>query len=145
MTSSGCQPCYKTRCKSCYKMRKTQKVTSKSKTVFQITDELDCSTAFVVYCLTCVKCNMQYVGQTTKPFRSRLCSHRHNILYNRASEAPHVAPHFNQTGHDYECTILQKIPSGEKTKLAKAESLWISRLNTVWPNGLNEMHPSQIG
>lgn len=84
---------------------------------------------------------MQYVGQTTQKFSSRLSGHRHNIKYNLMSKTPHVAPHFNQAGHDYSCTIVQRISHNNQARLDMAESLWIHRLNTVHPYGLNEYNP----
>jgi len=84
---------------------------------------------------------MQYVGQTINSFNLRLSQHRHNILHNVKCKAPHVAPHFNIPGHDYKCVVLQLIKNEDKSKLNIAESLWIQRLSTMWPHGLNEYNP----
>ena len=87
---------------------------------------------------------MQYVGQTTTPFNLRLNKHRSNIKLNNINRAPHVAPHFNQPGHTFSCVLLQHIKFQNKIKLNHAENIWIHKLDSIWPNGLNERNPGSF-
>lgn len=142
----GCKPCDRRRppCKACNTMETTNIVKNRDSKTFQIKDTVSCDSSFVVYCLTCACCGIQYVGQTITPFNIRLNKHRSNIKLNKAGKAPRVAPHFNIPGHSFKTTILQKIYNTDKRKLDLAESIWIHKLNTVWPSGLNEYNPDTM-
>ena len=138
----GCKPCGRPRCKSCETMTTTSTIKNRDSKTFYIKHTLNCQSNFVVYCITCNKCQIQYVGQTINSFSTRLSGHRHNIKFNKTAKAPHVAPHFNISGHSLSCTLLQRVAVQDQAKLNLAESIWIHRLNCVWPMGLNEHDPS---
>ena len=140
----GSRPCRRPKCKACIKMVDATRINNRDGTWYQIRDSMNCESHYVIYCLTCLQCHMQYVGQTTNAFSTRLCGHRHNIMYGKSGNTPHVAPHFNTPGHDYICILLQKVPFLDKKSLNMAEALWIHSMNSVYPNGLNEYTPAGL-
>ena len=56
----------------------------------------NCTTKNLVYMLTCVICNKQYVGQTKRQFKIRISEHLADIRHKRDTT---VALHFNKELH----------------------------------------------
>ena len=99
----------------------------------------DCDSLLVVYCLTCTKCDIQYVGRAEN-FRLRVNNHKSCIHNKRANDRGCSAlyEHFSRTDHSLECvrfTILQVCKTVSDMKRAEIE--WIWALKTVQPAGLN--------
>ena len=99
-----------------------------------------CDSEYAVYCLTCTKCGLQYVGQAQK-FRIRVNNHRSVI--NRNEVIDHgcrvLYEHFAQSDHsvdDVRFSILE-LSKRNKASLDSAERKWIGLLDTVHPSGLN--------
>ena len=104
----------------------------------------------LIYCMTCKRCNIQYVGQTKNRLMDRFQSHFYNIGHNRPGSE--IGKHFNSPDHngldDVEITILDFIhahPAGSKSKKLRdlIEFNWIQRLHSNAPTGLNVMDPVQ--
>ena len=87
--------------------------------------------------ITCKRCNKQYVGETKTELRLRFNNHLSTIR--RKTDQP-VAIHFNQDAHtieDVEITGIIRINKPEDALRKKLESIWIKKLNTTAPAGLN--------
>jgi hypothetical protein len=103
----------------------------------------------VIYCITCRKCNKQYIGETLRPFRDRLREHFYSVVNfdPKKSKNMPVARHFNSPNHstaDFQCNIIEivlknpKLP--ETTRFRKSrEMFWIHKFRTVSPEGINVM------
>ena len=102
---------------------------------------LTCQSNRVVYLIQCNQCQKQYVGQTTKPLHIRMNQHIYNIT--RTSYTS-LWWHFNKdhSPEDLRVIPLQQVdgnmplPLAEE-KLQQLETLWISRLATMQPLGMN--------
>lgn len=91
-----------------------------------------------VYLIYCTKCPKQYVGQTKNSIQTRLNQHIYNINQKKETHK-HIVNHFIHHGlaalrvmglqSDRTWTLKQRLMS---------ERLWIRKLNTKYPNGLNE-------
>ena len=76
----GSYPCKKTRCQVCQNVSQTDTFCStKTGEYYKINLRLNCDDKCLVYLLTCRKCNLQYVGQTTEAFRLRWNNYRCNF------------------------------------------------------------------
>lgn len=105
------------------------------------TTPMNCKSKRVVYLIQCNKrgCKMQYVGQTMRELRVRIAGH-HNPAYPQL-----VTKHFMGNPHHFsDLTVLplekisDAVNSFEAERLLQAaESLWIERLHTIIPRGLN--------
>jgi hypothetical protein len=101
---------------------------------------MNCRTNNIVYLITCIKCNIQYVGETSRCLAERLTDHRSNIKHNKITP---IAIHFNTPGHsalrDLKAMAIEKISDTENPlkKRKQQESLWQKRLGTIYPYGLN--------
>src|ERR1051325_6327211 len=61
-----------------------------------IVDSLSCRSSNIVYLITCEKCQIQYVGETSRSLAQRLTDHRSNISTQKRTS---IAIHFNSENH----------------------------------------------
>ena len=102
----------------------------------EMTGSFTCKTKGVVYMTSCLKCGIQYIGQTTKKFNERLKQHIYNIK--NGKEANGI--HFTSKGHsldDFRAQVLEKVMPSNTAYLLQREEYWINRFQTKTPNGLN--------
>ena len=66
-----------------------------TKTAVTINAVATCETSNVVYCISCKKCNIQYIGKTERELKERIGEHRGSI------NNDHIA--------DFSFTVLEKI------------------------------------
>lgn len=91
----------------------------------------------VVYLIECMRCNMLYVGQTKNILLDRLKQHLYHI--NNSNKATVLYEHFRSHGaHNLRLAGLESNPYWSVAQRLRAESLWITKLKTGIPNGLNE-------
>ncbi|XP_071788334.1 E3 ubiquitin-protein ligase TRIM71-like [Asterias amurensis] len=109
----------------------------KHKTIGHIT----CTTTNLIYLISCKKCGLQYVGETSTTLKHRFWKHRSTVHQMRDA----IGEHFSQEDHSISDMILQGIealPLGlrdNSNKLRrKKETEWIKCLNTITPHGLNK-------
>ena len=135
------------------KLRCTNQARSNiSKRAYITRGAADCNTKSVVYLIQCKKCGRQYVGQTGKSLKERLYKHLQKIKYNKEANTLHE--HFNRGTckgvHNMIVQILQVVDctnlSNEQieTELKTIELLWIDRLMSEYPQGLNYARQDQI-
>ncbi|CAJ0937392.1 unnamed protein product [Ranitomeya imitator] len=117
---------------------------------FKIRHRLTCASKGVIYHAQC-PCNKVYIGMTTRELKIRTREHVHDIekakTSNDISSLKTLPRHFFLF-HDSNASMLKikaidQISLGPRggdlfKALARAESRWIYRLNTVTPGGLNE-------
>lgn len=99
----------------------------------------DCTSKNVIYLVTCKKCQMQYVGQTSQSVSRRMNSHRFDICnFEDPLFSTTVATHFNSQSHsinDFSFMPIETV-SNNSDRLCK-ETYWIHKLKTLQPSGLN--------
>ena len=93
----------------------------------------------VIYDARCNKHDTISVGQTTIPLNKRMNLHRSDInLYPEKCElTQHFANNDCDFTQDIEISILDNV-TGSTERMLLAGDWWITRLNTKFPNGLNE-------
>ena len=106
--------------------------------------KVNCHTNNLIYCLQCNLCNKQYVGQTKNRIKDRFNGHINDIEHNR--DKP-VSQHMNETHQvskdpPISIYILELIHADNQSERSQAlrdkwETIWVSRLNTRIPYGLN--------
>ena len=98
----------------------------------------NCDIKNVVYLIQCSKCQAQYVGQTSKTFRTRMMQHLAPSMKNRRNS---LYMHFyDGCGIDnFRCRIIARLDDNSTPKeLLTAENIWIRLLNSIRPIGLND-------
>ncbi len=133
------------KCRYCPKINHSGRIKSTfSGREYEAKGRVDCKNSNLIYCITCKKCNLQYVGQTMLKLCTRFNTHFNLIEGN--SDTHSVSRHFNSPGHnglqDVEIHIVDFIHMRPRSNRAialrkKIETNWIHRLRTQAPIGLN--------
>ena len=149
-TTNFASKCKDKRCKTCPLLNTSHEIVSnttgkKYSSVNNTNNTLGCKSQNVVYLLTCVNCNVQYVGETCQPLSQRMNSHRSST-----TGCEHKINHVKTcTGCKFSIQIIEKLqgsgydelndldPEQTSNRLIR-EDFWIKRLRTLYPYGLNE-------
>ena len=103
----------------------------------EINTEVNCQTKGRIYCITCKKCNVQYIGQSKKSLQDRFANHR-GYVTNRDFSQP-TGRHFNSRGHsisDMSVVIVEKVFREDRIFREERESDFIRLFNSR-AKGLN--------
>ena len=103
----------------------------------EITQQLNCQTRNIVYCITCKKCSSQYIGESDRTLQDRFSEHRGYVTNHHLNKA--TGHHFNLPGHqvsDMEITIIEKIYNPDGRFRRSRETMWIQEFNTKY-KGMN--------
>ena len=94
--------------------------------------------------MECTLCTKQYVGKAETSFNLRLNNHRKDV---KKDDAIMAYKHFQQQGDNFnkhaKFTIIDKLTNTSKSmeiltqRLIERENLWILKLDTLYPKGLN--------
>ena len=141
-TDGSYEACYDSRCMACQHADDSEIfMSTTNKKTFYYSQRNNCATKNCIYLITCRKCKMQYVGETSRELRQRLTDHRSCIK--RKVQTP-IGIHFNKPGHsakDLKITIIESLDAingGIKLRRRK-ETEWQMKLGTIYPQGLNNM------
>ena len=145
-------PCNNRSCKSCNILENAgvsfkSAISSRSYPISDKDIPMDCKTNNVIYLISCSRCQVQYVGQTSQSFNRRMSQHRSNIKLAKNRNSL-LAQHFNG---DFGChsehftyKIIERIlPDKNSTKeeltrkRKNRETFWMKELRTVTPYGIN--------
>ena len=102
-----------------------------------------CQSNNLIYCLECNWCHIKYVGQTRNRIIDRFQGHIFDIKHNNnTTVARHFHSHNDQIDpkmiiHILEYIRLPKDVPRSNSLRDNRELVWIHRLNTLIPNGLN--------
>ena len=137
----GAALCPNTRCRACsYIMPSRSFSSSHNSKSFTVRGYITCKTSNVVYLVTCRKCQLQYVGETSRPLADRINDHLSAI---RLKKQTPISLHFNSTEHsiaDFRIQGIHRIddasPPGTRRLM---ERTWQNLLQTNYPRGINNL------
>ena len=147
--------CKNKKCRYCPKLDKCGEIIStQSSEKFTTKFNISCRSSNIIYGITCLTCQKQYVGQTKRKLAARFQGHFYSIknaieATNKGERRPAkdaVGLHFSRPDHngvqDLKICVLDFIhlpPQSERAlKLRlKIEKAWIHRLRCTAPHGLN--------
>ena len=132
----GCKKCGK--CKvSCPIIKEGNQFTSTNTgRTYKIRKNLNCTSSYVIYLSTCVKCGGQYVGKSTTPFKERHSNHKQEIKRLVGG----LGHHYGGSGCGYQnisIQIIDQVEIGDRKALEKAEIFWQNQLRVYIQNGGN--------
>lgn len=107
---------------------------------FPILHRLSCKSENVIYLITCKRCNMRYVGETSRALCHRISEHLYNI---RSGQPTAVADHFRRHCSIRDFSFIGIEYCTETSKRRIKEQKWIKRLRTLSPNGINVLGESR--
>ena len=117
----------------------TSKISGPKRSV-KITDRFTCTSANVIYCITCTLCNKLYIGETGRRLGDRFREHLRDVEKNDKDASKPVARHFNLPNHSIKhmaiCGLSLHLGTTESRK--NLEQKFIFQIGTVNPHGINE-------
>ena len=120
-TQHGMKKCSK-QCKVCSFINVDKDFTSnKTGEKFNLKGTFNCNTTGVIYMTSCLKCGIQYVGQTKRKFADRIREHWLSIV-NKKDTANGI--HFNTKGHtvdDFRAMVIEKVMPNSNSFLLERE------------------------
>ena len=140
-------------CTLCPRFDSSGKITSfKTKKSCYSRTKATCLAHNIIYGIQCNTCGKQYVGQTKRNFSVRFREHTNDLSKNNLNEIDQpVAIHLTRPDHtgsidQITCFVLDFIKSpshSDRGALERndKERIWIHRLGTLRPHGLNTMEP----
>ena len=147
-TNCGCvvSACGSVHCKTCRHISQgstfTSNVTKRSYEVVSSSASKTCTSENVVYLITCNKCGIQYVGETSQKLRNRLNNHRSSL---KRLPNLYLYHHFSSDGHTEDDISIMPIEEVTPSDMANMTSLrldkedyWCRELCTYYPYGLND-------
>jgi hypothetical protein len=102
-----------------------------------ISQYLTCAAKNAIYIIVCLKCQLKYVGETSRTVKERIGQHLSTI---RLKYDTPISEHFNQIGHsieDFRFFALISNPHWSDEKRKFTENKWIDKLQTLKPKGIN--------
>ena len=110
-----------------------------SNNIIEINKQVNCQTRNILYCITCTRCSVQYIGETERSLQDRFSEHK-GYASNRKTNKT-TGEHYSQKGHqvsDMRVTIIEKIFSSDPAIRKEREKYFIGRMNTKH-KGLNKI------
>ena len=90
--------CNRYRCSHCKSINRGSECSSSNTGInYKLRIDTNCTTQYVIYLVTCKRCDKQYTGQTTQPVAKLINTHRFDISNFMFSSL--VATHFNSEAH----------------------------------------------
>ena len=90
----GTFKCARSRCKTCPFVQNADKISGPKRSV-KITDRFTCTSANVIYCITCALCKKLYIGETGRRLGDRFREHLRDVEKDDKDASKPVARHFN--------------------------------------------------
>ena len=90
----------------------------------------------MIYLINCLKCGIQYVGESGRELYKRGREHIYIIENNKEAKGEH----FNSKGHalhHLSIQIIEKVIPDTVNYRLERESMWIRKLESKKPRGLN--------
>ena len=137
-SDAGLRKCLKPHCRLCIHVNDDPTIFSTStRYTHQVQGKFSCETTSVVYIITCMRCDIAYIGQTGRSLRQRISEHLAYIP--KKIEATGV--HFNKPGHtlsDFRVQVIEHVKPASKHLRETREQMWIQRMGTRTPFGMNK-------
>ena len=139
--------CRKPRCKTCKHLREgdkfTSNVTGKTYSVQSRNQVMTCETKNVIYVISCCRCGIQYVGETSQMLRQRMNNHRSRL---KKVGVQYLYKHYCSAGHsedDITIMPIEEVDVSDKhvsstSKRLQQEQYWYRELKCIYPYGLND-------
>ena len=135
----GTFKCARARCKTCPFIHNANKISGPKRSI-KITDHFTCTSANVIYCITCTYCKKIYIGETGRRLGDRFREHLRDVERNDKDASKPVARHFNLPNHSKQhmaiCGLSLHLGSSESRKTL--EQKFIFQIGTLNPIGINE-------
>ena len=135
----GTFKCARARCKTCPFICNVEKLPGAKRSI-KITDHFTCTSANVIYSITCTLCKKLCIGETGTRLGDRFREHLSDVEKDDKNASKPVARHYNLTNHSKQhisiCGLSLHQGSTESRKTL--EQKFIFQIDTLNPHGINE-------
>ena len=135
----GTFKCARARCKACPFIRNVEKISGPKRSI-TITDHFTCTSANVIYCITCTLCKTLYIGETGRRLGDRFRERLRDEEKDENNSSKPIAKHFNLPNHSKQhmavCGLSLHQGSTESRKTL--EQKFIFQIGSLNPHGINE-------
>ena len=106
----------------------------------KITDHFTCTSANVIYCITCALCKKLYIGETGRRLGDRFREHLRDVEKDDKNASKPVARHFNLPNHSMQHMTVcgLSLHQGNTESRKTLEQKFIFEIGTLNPDGINE-------
>ena len=109
---------------------------SEPKRSIKIIGHFTCTTAYVIYCITCTYCSKLYIGETGRRLGDRFREHLRDLERNDKDASQQVAEHFNVPNHSKQhmavCGLFLHLGNSESCKTLEQKFIFqIGTLNLM--------------
>ena len=116
-----------------------EKITGPKRSI-KITDRFTCTSANVIYSITCTLCKKIYIGETGRRLGDRFREHLRDVERNDKDASKPVARHFNLPNHSSQhitiCSL--SLRQGNTKSRKNLEQKFIFQIGTRNPHAINE-------
>ena len=134
----GTFKCVRSRCRTCPFILNTSKISGPERSV-KITDRFTCTSANVIYCITCTLCKKLCIGKTGRRLGDQFCKHLRDVEKKDKDASKPVARHFNLHNHSKQhmaiCSL--SLHQGVMESCKNLEQKCIFQIGTLNPHGIN--------
>ena len=110
--------CARSRCKTCPFIHNVEKISGPKRSI-KIIDHFTCTSANVIYCITCTYCNKLYIGETGRRLGDRFREHLRDVERNDKDASKPVARHFNLPNHSKQHMAVCGVSLKQKQEIKK--------------------------
>ena len=113
---------------------------SGSKRSIKITDHFTCTSANVIYCITCTFCKKLYIGEIGRRLGDRFREHVRDVEKEDKNASKPVATHFNLPNHSMQhmAVCALSLHQGGTESRKTLEQKFIFQIGNLNPHGINE-------
>ena len=115
------------------------KITGPKRSI-KITDRFTCTSANVIYCITCTLCKKIYIGKTGRRLGDRFGEHLRDVERSDKDTSKPVARHSNLLNHSSQHMTIcgLSLHQGNTESRKYLEQKFIFQIGTLNPHGINE-------
>ena len=139
-TQAGYKKCTNISCMTCpYSIPGNNVKSFATKFHVEVNAPVNCFSSNIVYCISCINCGKQYVGESHRSLKDRFGEHRGYVRNEKLNKA--TGEHFNLEGHnisDMRIQIIEKIFTRNGFFRKERERMFINKFDTK-RKGLNKV------
>ena len=104
---------------------------------YKIKERLECTSDWVIYLITCLKCRGQYIGKSKTSFKVRHSNHKVEIRNQRGGLGQHYGGPGGCGYQNVSITLIEQVRKKNMKFLADRELFWQHQLRGYVENGHN--------
>ena len=135
----GTFKCARARSKTCPFICNVEKLSGPKRSI-KITDHFTCTSASVIYCITCTLCKKLYIGETGRRLGDRFPEHIRDEEKDDKNASKPVARHLNLLNHSEQHMAVCgfSLHQGSTESRKTPEQKFIFQFGPPNPHGINE-------